>query len=170
MAHRRSNRGGHEKVIDVLRWNGSNHFFGAQSAGAIAQTYITDGATETILRIRGELVCWLDSTSAPAKGLEIGIGAFVVQAGSGTTVIQKPLIDPDAPWFFYERFSIAYEEAVTDVVEVAGLSIFRKTIDNKAMRVLRPGREVQLVVENATLGMAGSSNTSFSNRTLLGSH
>ena len=169
MAHRSRSKG-HDKVIDVLRWGGSNHFFGAMAAGSVAQTYITDGATETIMRIRGELLCYMDGASAPAKLTEIAIGAMVVQAGSSTTVIQKPLTDPDAPWFFYERFSIGYEEGVIDVVDYGGVTWFRKSIDVKVMRIFRPGREVQLVAENITLGTASSVNMSFSSRVLLGSH
>ena len=170
MGHQRSSRGRHEKVIDILRWSGSNHLSQGQSAGSIAQTYISDGSTETLMRIRGELTCWLDATSATPLGVECAVGALVVQAGSGTTVIQNPITDPDAPWLFYERFTIGYEEMVTDVIDIPQLTMFRKTIDSKAMRILRPGREVQLVFTNSTLIAATAVNFSFSNRTLLGSH
>ena len=93
-----------------------------------------------------------------------------MQAGSGTTVIQSPLTDPDAPWLFYERFHLGYEEMVIDVVDVPGITSFRKTIDSKAMRILREGREVQLVIENLTVNGAASIDCSFGFRMLLGTH
>ncbi len=170
MARPRSRPRGHEKSIDVVRWAGAHHQFNAQGAGTIAQLMVSDGLTEILLRIRGEIVCFMDGASAPAKLVRLGIGALVVQAGSGTTVIQSPLSDGDAPWLFYETFDIGYEEMVTDVIDVPGITSFRKTIDSKAMRILRPGREVQLVVENITLGSAASVNLGFGFRMLLGSH
>ncbi len=171
MANSRSRTRRHEgKVVDVLRWAGSNHFVSALAGGSIAQTFITDGATETIMRIRGELTAWFDNAAAPARTVDVAVGALVVQAGSGTTVIQAPITDPDAPWLFYERFTLGYEEMVLDVIDVPIMSGVRKTIDNKAMRILRPGREVQLVFQQATLSGAQGVNISWSNRTLLGSH
>ena len=169
MAHRRRSKN-FEKSIDVLRWAGANHLFQAVSAGSAAQLMVSDGATETIMRIRGEVLCWNDATIAPPRSVEVALGAMVVQAGSGTTVIQAPLTDPDAPWFFYERFTIGYEEPVTDVIDIPGITSIRKVIDSKSMRILRPGREVQLVMEQATLGAASSVNLSFGFRMLLGSH
>ena len=146
MAHRRRS-GGHEKVIDIIRWAGSNHISLGQTAGSIAQTFITDGARETILRIRGELVVWMDNAAATAALIDVAIGLLVVQAGSGTMVIQAPITDPEAPWLLYERMTIGYEEMVTDVIDVPQLTAVRRVIDNKAMRILKPGREVQLVIE-----------------------
>ena len=157
-----------EKKIHEIRWAGARHSFSAIAASSVAQTMVTDGSKETILRIRGQLLCYADAASIPAKSCEIGIGALVVQAGSGTTVIQSPLTDPDAPWLFYERFMMGYEEMVTDVIDVPGITSFRKEIDNKAMRILRPGREVQLVMENQTQIAAMSVNLNFGMRILLG--
>ena len=170
MAIQRRSRGRHEKVIDTLRWGGASHTFSGQAAGSVAQVFVTDGAVETLMRIRGEIVSYADGATAPPVGAHCALGALVVQAGSGTTVIQKPITDPDAPWLFYEQWFIGYEEMVTDVVDVPGITSFRKTIDSKAMRVLRPGREVQLVYEQATLLGADEVNTVFTMRVLLGSH
>ena len=169
MGHRNRSRFAHnEKVIDAIRWNGAHHSFLAVTAGAVAQTMITDGTQETLLRIRGQIMAYWDAATAPPKSVDVAIAALVVQAGTGSTVIQKPITDPDAPWLMYERFTLGYEEMVTDVIDVPGLTSFRKEIDNKAMRILREGREVQLVVEQATILAAGPVNVSFSFRALLG--
>ena len=129
---------------------------------------VTDGNTETILRIRGELSGYVDGASAPGKLCTVAIGALVVQAGSGTTVIQNPFVDPDALWLFYETFDLGYEEMVIDVIDVPGMTSFRKTVDSKAMRILREGREVQLVVTNTTILSATSVNVQLTFRMLLG--
>jgi len=157
--------------IENLRWAGANHFFFALAAGASAQTMVTAAESrDTIMRIRGQLVAWLDSTPTPPKAVEVAIGALVMPEGQGTTVVSGPLDDESAPWLFYERFTLGYEEMVTDVIQVEGLAIYRATIDVKAMRILRPDRELQLVVEQATLENANSINLSFGFRILLGQH
>ncbi len=166
----RSHRARGDKVIDVLRWGGSHLQFGSQAAGTAALTFITDGATETLLRIRGEVLCYLDAAQAPTAQIKVAIGALVVQAGSGTTVINAPTTDPDAPWLFYETFDLAYEEMVTDVIDIPLITAVRLKVDSKAMRILRPGREVQMVVENTSIQSAASFNLGFSSRVLLGSH
>ena len=169
MAHPRRSRG-FQKVIDSTRWDGSSHVFLAQVAGATAQTFITDGLVETLMRIRGEIVVTMDGALSPGRLIDVAVGLLVVQAGSGTTVIQKPITDADAPWLLYERFVVGYEEPVTDVIDMPGLTVDRRIIDNKAMRILREGREVQLVVEQASLDGADEVNITLVHRTLLGSH
>ena len=141
MAHRRSSTR-HDKVIEDVRWAGALNTASVLSAGTVVQTMITDGLKETLLRIRGEIVSYVDGASAPGKLIRMGIGALVVQAGTGTTVNQSPLTDPEAPWLFYETWVLGTEEMVTDVIDVPGITSFRKTIDSKAMRILREGREV----------------------------
>ncbi len=169
MAQRRASRG-FAKVIDDTRWGGANHAFLAQGAGSVAQTMVTDGFKETILRIRGEIVSYIDGASAPGKLVEVGIGALVVQAGLGTNHQTRPISEPEAPWLFYQKWALGYEEMVTDVVDVPGITSFRKTVDSKAMRILREGREVQLVLEIVTIGSASSVNVNFDFRMLLGTH
>ena len=167
---RKRNSGDFGAKIKNLRWAGARHFFGAVGAGSQAQLFVSDGTTETIMRIRGELTCWVDGLEAPAVSATIGVGLLVVQAGSGTTVIQEPITDAQAPWFMYETFNVGYEEMVVDTVDVPGLTMFRKVIDVKAQRILRPGREVQMVVENLTNAGAVSVNINFAFRALLGTH
>ncbi len=167
MAIRRRNR--FEKVIDEIRWAGSNSRSDAQSAGSVGQTFITDGARETVMRMRGELVGYIDGASAPGKLVECRVGIHVVQAGIGTSVTLNPFTNADAPWWFYEAFVIGYEEMVTDVVGTPGLSVYRKMIDTKSMRILKPGEEMQIVFTNTTLQVASAVNMSLAVRVLLGS-
>ena len=167
MAHARRN-GRFEKVIDTTRWAGSRLAFNAQAAGNSALTFISDGGKETLLRIRGELIAYIDGVQTPGGQVDCALGALVVQAGSFTTVIQTPINESDAPWLFYERFTLAYEEMVQDVVDVPGMTSVRRVIDSKAMRILRPGREVQMVFVQQTVQGAMTVNCTFTSRVLLG--
>ncbi len=123
---------------------------------------------ETIMRTRGELVGYIDGASAPGKLVHFAVGMILVPEGTGTTVLWSPITDANAPWFWIEQFHLGYEEMVTDVVDVPGLSIFRKEIDLKAMRIVRPDVEVQLVFENVTLLSVAAVNVRVSFRMLLG--
>jgi hypothetical protein len=120
------------------------------------------------MRTRGQLVCSLDGTAAPGLLVVIGIGLIVVPQGQGTTVIWSPISDGNAPWFYFSRFVVGYEEAVTDVIDVPGLSSYRETVDSKAMRRSLPDTEVQCVVENATLNGGMNVSVSLQGRILVG--
>ena len=166
MANRR--RG--SKKIDILRWQRftSGTSFFAQAAGSIGLTVATaTNFPETVMRTRGSLVSYIDGTSASGKSLEVGVGMAIVPEGL-TGVPWEPLSDPDAPWFLYTTFFLGYEEMVNDAVASPGLNVYRETIDSKAMRIARPDQEIELVVEQATVGTASSINTYISGRFLLG--
>ena len=85
----------------------------------------------------------------------------------GTTVLWSPVTDGDAPWIWNHYACIGHEESVVDVIGIEGLGLSRMVIDNKAMRIVR-NQEVQLVVENTTVGNAGSVNAVGQVRTLFG--
>ncbi len=80
---------------------------------------------------------------------DIGIGIIVVPEGTGSTVLWSPITDGDAPWIWVDYFTLGYEEMVTDVVDVPGISAYRYVIDSKAMRIVK-NMEIQLVAESAT--------------------
>ena len=172
MAPRRSNRGGRIlPKIQNLRWSGGSNVFSALSAGSVAATMISGAATtDTIMRMRGELMAYVDTTQAPGGHVRIAVGAIVMPEGQGTTVVSSPITDDLAPWWFYETFALGYEEMVTDVIDVPGITSFRKTIDVKGMRILRPDQEMQIVVENLTIVSALSINVSIVDRILIGEH
>jgi len=92
----------------------------------------------------------------------------LVPEGTGTTVTWSPITDSNAPWYFYTRFHLGYEEAVVDVVAYEGMGAYREVIDAKAMRRIRPDVEVQLVIEQATVGSAHAIQLGMAGRTLFG--
>ena len=159
---------GHSRLN--VRWTlggGSVLALAADSTAGIV--VITEGVVNTtLMRTRGNLIAWLDGVQAPGQIISVGCGLIVNPGGQGTTVVSSPLTDGEAPWLWYETFVLAYEETVTDVIAVDGISSLRKEVDSKAMRVIRPDREVQFVVE--TINILGSPpvNVRLSSRFLIG--
>ncbi len=148
------------------RWTGGRQAFLAQATGSSQAVILTAGNTsQTLMRTRGTLVAFLDGVQTGGELLDIGIAMLVQQAGATATSL--PLTDPEAPFFYYDRFAIGYEEAVSDVVDMPGLSVYRATIDVKAMRVIRPDQEVILIVEAADIAGNANANISVAARFLL---
>ncbi len=158
------------KKIDFTHWGSIQRAFLAQGAGSVAATVVSALAatTETILRTRGHLVCSLDGVQGSGILIDVAVGFLVVPGGTGTTVTSTPITDPGAPWFWYERFTIGNEEVVTDIYAMPGLQVFRSVIDAKSMRILRSDREVQMVMEQATISGGSSVNLAVSGRILIG--
>ncbi len=158
------------KKIDYVQWltaqEGGALAFGAGTAAVVA--YNAGTVAATYLRLRGSLMAYIDGASAPGKLVHIGVGMLIVPEGTGTTVTSSPIADANAPWWYYEVFHLGYEEMVTDVVDVPGISSYRAEIDVRSMRKLRPDQEVQLVFENVTIGTASSVNVAVATRALLG--
>ncbi len=153
------------------RWlftGGTAGLFSAQGAGSVAATFFTAGTiAETIRRLRGEVMVWVDGLEAPAVSATIGMGLIKAQSGQGATVLSSPITDGDAPWIWVDYMTIGYEEMVVDAVDVPMLSAKRVIVDNKSMRRFRPDQEVQFVVENVTLAGALSVNVAANIRALI---
>jgi len=163
MARRRSG-----KKIDFVHWTGifpgvANLSAGTQGVLALAAQH----EPETLLRIRGNYVTWLDLAQNPGTVVEVSAGLIEVPEGTGTTVLWSPFTDADAPWIWYDSAVLGYEEMVLDVIDVPGITSHRSVIDNKAMRITR-NTELQLVVENTTVGTASAINSLMSARVLSG--
>ncbi len=149
-----------------LRWIGGRQAAQTFGAGVSGLTIVSAGNTsQTIMRTRGTLYATLDSAQAPGVQVEVGC-AFLIQQ-SGATPTSHPLTDADAPYFWYTRFVLGYEEMVADVVGSPWLSAYREVIDSKALRVLRPDQEIAFVFEQQTIGNAASIDLTASARFLL---
>ncbi len=157
------------KKINTLRWVGIQGATLAQAAGSIAVAAVVAAGTppETIMRTRGWFSAWLNNAQAPGQSVIISAGLILVPEGQGSTVIWDPFNDFNAPWFWFEEFTLGYEEGVTDVTDI-GISKRFVEVDSKAMRRASGDEEVQLVVTNTTLGSASQVDTSLTGRMLLG--
>ncbi len=157
------------KKIDNVVWEYSSGFTGSLGAGNQALNFSSVGTSPTtLLRIRGEVCCYLDGATAPPTGIHVTYGIILVPEGSGTTVQYTPVADANAPWLLYGSGFLGYEEMVTDVIDVPTTTGFRHVIDNKAMRRIRPDVEMQIVFENTTVGGADAFNGSYQLRWLQG--
>ncbi len=163
MARRRSG-----KKIDFTHWTYSSFAVAAQGAGTLGANFFgAQHLPETLLRFRGNWLCYVDGPSAPGKLVSIGIGMIMVPEGTGSTVLWSPISDGDAPWIWVDYAELGTEEMVTDVIDVPGITSFRASIDSKAMRIIK-NQELQIVVENATILSASSVNITMSGRGLFG--
>ena len=163
MPQRRSGR-----KIDFTHWTYGSFSILGLAAGLNGNTVLSaQHLPETLLRLRGSLMAYIDGASVPGKLISVGVGLILVPEGTGTTITWSPITDGDAPWIWVSYFELGYEEMVTDVVDVPGISSYREVIDNKAMRVIK-NQEVQAVVENATIGTAAAVNLTLSVRALSG--
>ncbi len=154
------------RKIDFTHWTGGRILAAALAAGTNGQTFMAaQHLPETLLRFRGNLLAYADGAQAPGGLAAVAVGLIKVPEGTGTTVLWSPVTDTDAPWIWYEQFGIGYEEYVTDAISAPGVSVFRSTIDSKAMRI-QQNEELQVVVENFTLLSAISVNVLVSGRTL----
>ena len=148
-------------------WQNSAGSFSAQAAGAAALNFSSVGTlTTTMLRMRGEVVGFLDSPATVGQLIEVAYGIILVPVGSGTTVQFDPITDVEAPWLLWGVHFLGYEEMVTDVIDVPVITGFRDTIDNKAKRIIRPEMEMQFVVKNTTVFSSDSINFAYSLRWL----
>ncbi len=157
------------KKIQAKIWELSTGQAAGISAGTTALNFASVGTNpSTLLRIRGEVAGYLLGASAPAVGVRLTYGIILVPEGTGTTVLWDPVTDANAPWLLYGQAHLAYDEKVTDVVDVPGMSSFRHVIDNKAMRIIRPDVEMQFVVTNTTTISADSATLLYGLRWLQG--
>ncbi len=162
-------RSGHAKKIDTVHWTYGSFDAQALAAGTVAVLLsAAQHLPETLLRLRGEWVAYLDGASTPPKLCAIGCGIIQVPEGTGTTVLWSPITDGDAPWIWVDYAMIGHEENVVDVVDVPMLTGVRRVIDSKAMRRLR-NTELQVVMENATVGGSTTVNVAGQVRQLAGS-
>jgi len=156
------------RKIDFTHWTGFNFVslgLAAGSAGLVLGS--AQHLPETLMRTRGSVLTYLDGVQAPGVLVRVGLGMILVPEGTSTTVLWSPITDEDAPWWWYSTFELGYEEQVVDVVACGALSCYRQEIESKAMRVVK-NMELQLVVENETLGSASAINVAGSGRFLSG--
>ncbi len=156
------------KKIDFTHWTGVQQVVLALGAGTIASNVsVALHESETWLRFRGNILFFLNANQIPGAFVQVAVGFLKVPEGTGTTVLASPATNPDSPWLWYDIFGLAYEEAVTDVVDMPGTTSYRASIDSKAMRIIR-NEEIQMVTEVVTLGSATSVNGIVSGRVLTG--
>jgi len=163
MARRRTG-----KKIDFVHWTTSFASVLGQGSGAAARTLLAaQHLPETLMRMRGESVVYLDGAQAPPQLVIVEVGIILVPEGTGTTVLWSPTADGDAPWIWWDTYFIGHEEYVTDALQSVMINGARRVVDSKAMRIVR-NQEVQYVVENTAIIGVENINAMCSVRVLAG--
>jgi len=160
------------KKIDFTQWTlGSATAFSIDGTPGTGAVNVLSAGTSpaTIMRIRGSFDIWLDVATAIAVGdlIRWAAGMIVMPEGQGTTVVSSPIADGNASWLWYATGILTSELASTwDPAE--GGMYHREVVDSKAMRVIRPDREVQFVVEGVDISGTSVLNCHLNARFLLG--
>ncbi len=163
MARRRSGRRAD------LRWTfGSTSALATAAGGTPSAVIVSSGnVSQTLMRIRGSILSWLDTTQAPGGAIFCAMGIIIMPEGQGATTVSSPIADANAPWIWFQSWELAYEEYVTDVIDAPLATVFRAEIDSKAMRILRPDQELQVVFESLNISGSLAVNTAMQARFLL---
>ena len=148
-----------------LRWTGGRQSFQALNGGTSAQgVIVTAGITsQTLMRIRGELLLIVTGAETSGDSADIGVGLLLQQAGATATSL--PLADDEAPFIWYARHVLTTRAAA--VSDALGARVVRTVIDNKAMRVIRPDQELVVIANNLTIAGALQVDVHVSMRFLL---
>jgi len=123
--------------------------------------------SDTLMRLRGNFVCWLRAAQAGGDITQVAAGIMFV--GKGVTATVTPLTEGSASWIWYERFHLFAEVATLGGGQMAGSSLFRSVIDGKAMRKRRPDEDLLFVIETSNVSGAAPIAAQIAGRALFAS-
>ena len=122
----------------------------AQAVTVLTETQLENFPTPTLIRTRGRLTGFTDTSSTPGAFGVVGLGMIVVTASAaavGVTAIPTPLTDLGSDWLWWDSMTLG-----ADAGDVIGseITIDRLSIDSKAMRKIGNNQVVLLVAELLT--------------------
>ncbi len=159
----RAHRSGRPNDYD---WELSRGTSLALAATVIVQfeAFASDTA-ETLMRLRGEVLVFLDGASSPAVGDLMVFAWGVIRSASGSTDVGvSPLTEGGANFLAYGTGHLGTE--ATAQLGNEGLSMVRFDVDSKAMRKLRENESLYVVFESVDIAGAPVWNAGFSLRGL----
>ena len=124
----------------------------AASGVTTAVVFLAD-QSETLVRMRGEVLVWLDA-SGSAQGDACVVACGLIVASLGSTQAVDPINEGGANWLWHSFFTLATESAIANAVTAPDSASRRLIIDNKAMRKLREDEEIQFIVANQDIAGA----------------
>ncbi len=147
------------KTIDYEQWTllpGIQIFLNGNATFSGASVVFNEPAT--ILRVRGWWSAHFDSTMQVGDELDLGIGLAILSTDAftlGPTAFPDPLGEPEYPWLFWDTLKLDSNRAVGE--NAYGTTAQWREIDTKAMRKVKPGESLVVVLQSA--GAAGAPNT-----------
>ena len=137
------------RTIDYKQWSFIPAIeLSSAAAATISGASLAFEEPATILRCRGELVVALDGVAAGASnGVTFGLGIVSTDAATlGATALPDPGAEPNFPWLWWHD-----AELISNAVEANEqsdiTSAVRVPIDTKAMRKMKPGESLIMVVQ-----------------------
>ena len=124
----------------------------------------TSETAETLVRVRGDVALWLDSTGATIGDLAVLAWGVIRSASGSSDVGVSPLTEGGANWLAYGIATLGVEEITQ--LGVSGLSMLRFEVDSKAMRKLRENESLYVVFESVNISGSPAGNVSFALRGL----
>ncbi len=132
-------------------WEGvTTTALGLVAAGVVQAQLFTADRAETIQRIRGSILLWLDGTgSAVGDAAIVAIGLIV--ASTGASIAIDPITEPGANWIYHRYFTLAAEGVIGTAAGQQGAGVHRVEIDNKSMRRFREDEALFIVTSNLSI-------------------
>ena len=160
MARRSS--GGHRQHLEWGLWGASLLALAAGVGGTILTTF---GLASTILRIRGQVLVYLDGLGTTGELVKVGLAISKLPEDASSTLL-APITDPAADYLWHNVVHVGYEENVFNEFSQS-VSAVCIDIDSKVMRRMRTGDQLSFVAENVTVGAAASVNVAAGGRFLV---
>ncbi len=151
-----------------LNWAGANgETVGLAAGGLVGFLLATAVVSQTVMRIRGEVVGGLDLAGIAANDSAIlGWGIQVMPAGAvAGGITTGPITTAAGSWMAFGVHPLRSDSGVAS--DQLGSSIMRAAIDTKAMRKMKASEELVLVFENLGIVGAPTINAVFSLRMLF---
>ena len=133
------------------------------------------GTTQTVRRVRGEILIGMEGTIAAddTARITIGLGVFSTDAVTlGATAVPDPASEPEYPWMWYNSSTFRAPGALTNATWVSGsdgAASMRITVDCKAQRKMKARESLIYVVQYVDISGAPPMSVEFgTHRVLVG--
>ena len=114
----------------------------------LSEAAIEEFPTPTLVRTRGGLSAWTDTSSSPGAFGSLVVGIMQVNSAAVTgTAVPAPITDIGTDWLYWDVFHVG--AAAGDVIGEE-ITVDRKTVDSKAMRKLKNNSALILVAQLST--------------------
>ncbi len=141
------------RTIDFKQWSSIPGISAdAAAIGIIGASSLAFAEPVTVLRIRGGGVACLDgAVDGDTNNIAVAIGVVSTDAAAaGTGSLPDPIQEPEYDWLYWEEFSLKNALAIAAEASSDIFHSVRFRFDTKAMRKIKPGSSLIMVVQTGT--------------------
>ena len=124
----------------------------------------------TVIRLRGQLDCYLIAAAAASDAFVCALGVGIVSNDAfqiGVTAMPEPIGDSSWPgWLYHHHFSLLQRTATEDNIFGGGTG-YRLEVDSKAMRKIGQNEVLTAILDVVELGTGPAMEVAFNSRILL---